>query len=348
MTNERTQAYGRVVQTLDELGPTKLLPPSRLASATPPTPSSSPPTSRRPRTRCATWARSPSTCSQRPLARGARRPARRGPPRLRADQRAGLPGGRCRTWSATMHGSPVRRLAKPGWRRRPNRVAMPAWRPARSGTARSPSGWSTCRSRSTRRPSPRASTSTRSTSTTARGSSTARVCPKEDKEVPNDEIVKGYELSNGKFVELTKDEIAAAAGERSKLIDVEHFVEGEEIDPAFYDKTYYLGAGDDGEDAYRLLRPALEKSGKVAIAPLGLPRPRAARRRAPARRQDPRPAHDELPRRGRRASTTSTCRARSATRPTARSRWRASSSSRWRRSSSPRTTRTPTARRSWS
>ncbi|MDA0162406.1 Ku protein [Solirubrobacter ginsenosidimutans] len=92
------------------------------------------------------------------------------------------------------------------------------------------------------------------------------VCPKEDKEVPRDEIVKGYELSNGSFVELAKDEIAAAAGERSKLIDVEHFVEGEAIDPAFYDKTYYLGAGDDGEDAYRLLRKALETSGKVAIA----------------------------------------------------------------------------------
>ncbi len=93
-----------------------------------------------------------------------------------------------------------------------------------------------------------------------------RVCPKEDKEVPNDEIVKGYELSKGGFVELTKEEIAAAAGARSKLIDVEHFVAGEEIDPAFYDKTYYLGSGDDGEAAYRLLYRALEQSGKVAIA----------------------------------------------------------------------------------
>jgi DNA end-binding protein Ku len=92
-----------------------------------------------------------------------------------------------------------------------------------------------------------------------------RVCPKENKEVPNDEIVKGYELSKGGFVELTKDEIAAAAGERSKLIDVEHFVEGEQIDPAFFDTTYYLGSGDDGEEAYRLLHAALEKSGKVAI-----------------------------------------------------------------------------------
>jgi DNA end-binding protein Ku len=92
-----------------------------------------------------------------------------------------------------------------------------------------------------------------------------KVCPKEDKEVSSDEIVKGYELSDGKFIELTKDEIAAAAGERSKLIDVEHFVPGDDIDPAFYDTTYYLGTGDEGEDAYRLLYRALEKSGKVAI-----------------------------------------------------------------------------------
>jgi DNA end-binding protein Ku len=92
-----------------------------------------------------------------------------------------------------------------------------------------------------------------------------KVCPKHDKEVDKDEIVKGYEVSQGKFVELTKDEIAAAAGERSKLIDVEHFVTGEDIDPAFYDKTYYLGTGDKGEDAYRLLYRALEKTGRVAI-----------------------------------------------------------------------------------
>src|SRR4051795_9783556 len=92
-----------------------------------------------------------------------------------------------------------------------------------------------------------------------------RVCPKEDKEVPKDEIVMGYELSDGGYVELSKDEIAAAAGENAKLIDVEHFVPGEDIDPVFYDKTYYLGAGDDGEDAFRLLRKALEESGKVAV-----------------------------------------------------------------------------------
>ena len=92
-----------------------------------------------------------------------------------------------------------------------------------------------------------------------------KVCPKEDKEVSSDEIVKGYELSDGGIVVLTKEEIAAAGGENAKLIDVETFVPDDQIDPIFYDKTYYLGAGDDGEDAFRLLRKALEETDKVAI-----------------------------------------------------------------------------------
>jgi DNA end-binding protein Ku len=92
-----------------------------------------------------------------------------------------------------------------------------------------------------------------------------KVCPKEDKEVSSDEIAKGYELADGGIVVLEKEEIAAAAGENAKLIDVETFVPDEQIDPIFYDKTYYLGAGDAGEPAFRLLRKALEESGKVAI-----------------------------------------------------------------------------------
>ena len=92
-----------------------------------------------------------------------------------------------------------------------------------------------------------------------------KVCPKDDKEVSSDEIVKGYELSDGGIVVLTKEEIAAAAGSSAKLIDVETFVPDDQIDPIFYDKTYYLGAGEDGEDAFRLLRKALEETDKVAI-----------------------------------------------------------------------------------
>jgi DNA end-binding protein Ku len=118
------------------------------------------------------------------------------------------------------------------------------------------SGWSTCPSSCIQPSRTRRCTSSRSTSTTARGSSTG---------VDNDEIVKGYELSSGEFVELTKEEIDAAAGDRAHVIEVDAFVSAGEIDPIFYEKTYYLGAGDKGEDAHRLLHDALEGSGRVAV-----------------------------------------------------------------------------------
>ena len=92
-----------------------------------------------------------------------------------------------------------------------------------------------------------------------------RFCSKEDKEIPYKQIVKGYEVSDGKFVVLEKDEIAAAAGDGTHRIDVEHFVDAGAIDPIFFAKTYYLGAGDDGGQAYRLLHDALEKTGRAGI-----------------------------------------------------------------------------------
>jgi len=92
-----------------------------------------------------------------------------------------------------------------------------------------------------------------------------RVCPREDTEVPYDDIVKGFEVKQGEWVELTDDEIAAAAGPRNKLIDVEHFVPAEDVDPDFFERTYFLGAGAKGDDAYAVLRAALEQTGRAAI-----------------------------------------------------------------------------------
>lgn len=92
-----------------------------------------------------------------------------------------------------------------------------------------------------------------------------RFCSKEDEEVPYAEVVKGYEVSSGSYVVLEKEEVKAAAGGRGKLIDVEEFVDVAAIDPVFFEKTYYLGAGKDGGDAYRLLHDALEKTGRAAI-----------------------------------------------------------------------------------
>jgi DNA end-binding protein Ku len=92
-----------------------------------------------------------------------------------------------------------------------------------------------------------------------------RICPHDGEQVPYDEIVKGFEVREGEWVELTDDEIAAAAGPRSRFVDVDHFVPAADIDPVFYERTYHLGAGDRGEDAYALLRAALERSGRAGV-----------------------------------------------------------------------------------
>ena len=92
-----------------------------------------------------------------------------------------------------------------------------------------------------------------------------RFCSKEDKEVDYDDVVKGYEVREGQYVVLTKEEIEAAAGDRAHVIALDAFVEDEAIDPVFYEKTYYLGAGDAGTDAYRLLHDALDATGRAGL-----------------------------------------------------------------------------------
>ena len=92
-----------------------------------------------------------------------------------------------------------------------------------------------------------------------------RFCTKEDKEVPYKQVVKGFEVAEDEYVVLDKDEISAAAGDGAHRIDVEHFVDAAQIDPVFYDKTYYLGAGKDGAQPYRLLHDALEQTGRAGI-----------------------------------------------------------------------------------
>ncbi|WP_052666876.1 Ku protein [Nitriliruptor alkaliphilus] len=86
-------------------------------------------------------------------------------------------------------------------------------------------------------------------------------------EVPYDEIVKGYEVDDGRYVVVDPDELAALDPERSRMIDILDFVEQADIDPIYYDRAYYLSPG--GEAAakpYRLLTEAMERAGKVAIA----------------------------------------------------------------------------------
>ena len=92
-----------------------------------------------------------------------------------------------------------------------------------------------------------------------------RFCSTEDEEVPNDEIVKGYEVSEGEYVVLSKEEVAGADPSGGKVIALEDFVRAEEIDPVFYDKAYYVGAQDDGEAPYRVLHEAMGRCDRVGI-----------------------------------------------------------------------------------
>jgi DNA end-binding protein Ku len=90
-------------------------------------------------------------------------------------------------------------------------------------------------------------------------------CSKEGREVPREEIVKGFEVRPGRYVVIDKEDLDAAGGSRSRIIDVDRFVPLSEIDPVFYEKSYFVGSQDEGADAYRVLHDALERTGRAAI-----------------------------------------------------------------------------------
>src|SRR5688572_5580783 len=92
-----------------------------------------------------------------------------------------------------------------------------------------------------------------------------RVCVKEEKSVPYDEIVKGYEYSKGKFVVLEDDDFRAATVESSKTIEIQDFVKNDQIDPRYFESPYYLLPQKGGEKAYALLREAIRKMGMVGL-----------------------------------------------------------------------------------
>jgi DNA end-binding protein Ku len=93
-----------------------------------------------------------------------------------------------------------------------------------------------------------------------------RVSALDGEEVPNDAIVKGYELASGDYVLIDEDELAGLDPEAGRTIDIEEFIDLAEIDPIFYDSAYYLAPDKGTVKPYALLQKAMEESGKVAIA----------------------------------------------------------------------------------
>ncbi|MFP4975939.1 Ku protein [Paenibacillus sp. CN-4] len=97
-----------------------------------------------------------------------------------------------------------------------------------------------------------------------------RKCPVCDKEVVWEEIGKGYEYEKGKFVVFEKDEIDQLAEQASKNIAILDFVDLNEIDPIYFQKTYYLSPDQAGANAYRLLHQAMRDTGKIGIAKISI------------------------------------------------------------------------------
>ena len=93
-----------------------------------------------------------------------------------------------------------------------------------------------------------------------------RVCSIDGEEIGYEHIVKGYEYEKDRYVILTDEDFEAIPVESSRAIDIQQFVQLEEIDPTQYKKSYYLVPEETGAKAYALLREALNRSGKVGIA----------------------------------------------------------------------------------
>src|SRR5262245_48513385 len=92
-----------------------------------------------------------------------------------------------------------------------------------------------------------------------------RVCAKEGKVVDWNDLVKGYEYEKNHFVVLTREDLAKAALQRSRRIDILDFVKAEEIDDRFFETSYYRPPPSGSERAYNVLREALHKAEKVGV-----------------------------------------------------------------------------------
>lgn len=97
-----------------------------------------------------------------------------------------------------------------------------------------------------------------------------RVSAVDGKSVPWSDIVKGYEITKGKYVILTDEDFAKVAPEMSRALEMTDFVPVDSVDTRFYDQPYYLVPQKGGEKAYALLRDALAQTGKVGIGTFAL------------------------------------------------------------------------------
>ncbi|MGE5557200.1 MAG: Ku protein [Bacillota bacterium] len=93
-----------------------------------------------------------------------------------------------------------------------------------------------------------------------------KVCPVCNVEVPAEEIIMGYEYEKDRYVVIREEDFHRLPGEGARTIDILDFVDLAEIDPIFFEKSYYLEPSRGGEKAYTLLKKAMLATGKIAVA----------------------------------------------------------------------------------
>jgi DNA end-binding protein Ku len=93
-------------------------------------------------------------------------------------------------------------------------------------------------------------------------------CPKDEEVVDRENLIRGFQVSKGKYVKLTEEELDSVEAEANRNIELKQFVPVESVDPVYFDSSYYLGPEKGGEKPYRLLTNALEKRQRVAVAQL--------------------------------------------------------------------------------
>jgi DNA end-binding protein Ku len=91
-------------------------------------------------------------------------------------------------------------------------------------------------------------------------------CPEEEKIIPSDEIIRGYEIAPGKYILITDQELESVSPERSRTIEIVDFIDMKEVDSIYYDHPYYLIPLKGGEKAYRLLVEVMLRTNKAGLA----------------------------------------------------------------------------------
>jgi len=91
-------------------------------------------------------------------------------------------------------------------------------------------------------------------------------CPEEEKIIPSEEIIRGYEIAPNKHILVTEEELESVSPERSRTIEISEFIDLNEVDPIYFGHPYYLVPSKGGEKAYRLLVEVMNRTNKAGIA----------------------------------------------------------------------------------